>query len=239
MMYNWTPDAIRFRADAAAFANFDAAIAEKILPRLTPGCRICDAGCGLGYASLALAEAGMNVTAIDRDEAALAHLRAEAEKRRLCLHIEQGDAYALRPETPFDAMLFSIFGQTQKLLSAAKEQCRGTLFLVRKNWSGHRFTGHSSTLPRRNAESCETELRALGIPFEKECFTLDMGQPFRCREDARHFARLFTGEEPTEQELNRRLQPTGREDFPLYWPAPGELVLFAVETTRIPGKELP
>lgn len=230
MMYQWTPEAIAFRADAAQYNNFDAAIAQKLLPRLSPGERICDAGCGLGYGSLFLAEAGFAVTAIDRDGAAVEHLHREADRRGLGLDIRREDAYAHRPERPYDAMLFSIFGDTEKLLTAAKEQCRGRLFLVRKDWERHRFAENAPTLSRRNAASTRRELQALGLPFAEERFSLDMGQPFRALADAERFFKLFGGEAIPADAICDRLCPTGRADFPWYLPAPGELVLFTVET---------
>lgn len=229
-MYQWTPEAIAFRADAAQYNNFDAAIAQKLLPHIHPGARICDAGCGLGYGSLFLAEAGFHVTAIDRDEAAVAHLRREAERRGLCLDIRCENAYTHRPLTPFDAMLFSIFGETERLLAAAKEQCKGRLFLVRKDWDRHRFAKNPQKLSRRNAGSTRQELDALGVPYTAESFSLDMGQPFRNLSDAARFFRLFSGEDIAEDALMQKLAPTGRADFPHYLPAPGELVLFILET---------
>lgn len=233
MMYQWSPEAIAFRADAAQYNNFDAAIAQKLLPHLPPGARICDAGCGLGYGSLFLAEAGFAVTAVDRDETAVAHLRREAKQRELDLDIRCEDAYAHRPEIPYDAMLFSIFGETDKLLAAAKEQCRGTLFLVRKDWDRHRFADNAPTLSRRNAASTRRELTALGLPFAEETFSLDMGQPFRGLSDAGRFFKLFSGEAMDEEALQQKLIVTGRPDFPWYLPAPGELALFILETKHL------
>lgn len=229
MMHRWTPETIRFRADAALWHDFDGEIARRIAPRIPPGGRVCDAGCGLGYAALALAEAGFAVTAVDRDMEALSHLREQAALRQLSLDIRAADLYSFRPDKSFDAMLFFIFGDTEKLLLSAREQCRGRLFLLRRQ-PGHRFSDKGRPSPRRNAQSTARELGALGIPYEKECFRMDMGQPFRCPEDARRFARLH-GREDTD--LSDCLIQSGRKDFPLFWPAPCELVLFTVETHHL------
>ena len=53
-MYRWTTDSIRFRIDAAEQVRYDDAIVAQIVPQLSADAHICDAGCGLGYTSLAL-----------------------------------------------------------------------------------------------------------------------------------------------------------------------------------------
>ena len=51
----WTPDMVRFMADAIRVNGSCAAMAAALSQVLPPGARVCDAGCGLGGLSLALA----------------------------------------------------------------------------------------------------------------------------------------------------------------------------------------
>ena len=74
-MYQWTQDSIRFRIDAAETTKFDDTIIAQILPDIPRNAHVCDAGCGLGYTSLALARHCARVTAVDTSGVALNVLR--------------------------------------------------------------------------------------------------------------------------------------------------------------------
>ena len=80
MMFLWKPDMIRFMRDASEHTGYHADLAARIVPHLKEGARVCDAGCGLGYLSLALAPLAAQVTAVDRNADALSVLRENCEK---------------------------------------------------------------------------------------------------------------------------------------------------------------
>lgn len=71
---------------------------------LAPG-RALDVGTGEGADALWLAEHGWAVTATDISEAALARVRAEADRRGLVVNLMHGDA---NDEDPFDAQWFDL-----------------------------------------------------------------------------------------------------------------------------------
>ena len=73
-MFVWTPDMIRFMQAANEKSDYHARLAAILTPKL-PGCRtLCDAGCGLGYLSLALAPYVRRVTAAEY-RAAVTYMR--------------------------------------------------------------------------------------------------------------------------------------------------------------------
>ena len=74
-MFSWSADTLRFMADACRRTDFHEKLTALLLPYLKPTDHICDAGCGLGYLSLALSPHAARVTAAERDAAALAVLR--------------------------------------------------------------------------------------------------------------------------------------------------------------------
>ena len=138
-MFHWTDDRIRFMADAAGETDFYRRLAAELLPYLTPEDAVCDAGCGLGHLSLALSPYVRTVTAVEREQRALAVLELALR------HIENvypccEDVFARRPEKPYDAMVFCFFGSMDEILSAAKAQCRGRVIAVKRDHRDHRFT---------------------------------------------------------------------------------------------------
>ena len=80
-MFSWSADTVRFMADACRRTDFHEKLTALLLPYLKPTDHICDAGCGLGYLSLALSPHAARVTAAERDAAALAVLRQELDAR--------------------------------------------------------------------------------------------------------------------------------------------------------------
>ena len=82
--------------------------AEEILdlvPRLRPGAEILDLGCGDGRNALPLAEAGFEVTAIDKSRAGIERLEHRASERGLSLRAEVADLRDYRPGGSFELVI--------------------------------------------------------------------------------------------------------------------------------------
>lgn len=76
-------------------------IGRQVLDR--GGRRFLDVGCGVGRHVLALAELGFDAHGIDRSEAGLEHVRAEADRRGLAVSLELTDMTSLPyPDASFD-----------------------------------------------------------------------------------------------------------------------------------------
>jgi 2-polyprenyl-3-methyl-5-hydroxy-6-metoxy-1,4-benzoquinol methylase len=93
---------------------FSSALVEEWLPALGPvgerlaaGGRIADVACGVGWSTLAVAEAypGAEVWGIDNDEASITEARAAADERGLGVRFECIDATELASSGPFDVVL--------------------------------------------------------------------------------------------------------------------------------------
>lgn len=52
-MFIWNEDMIRFLRDASEHSDYHHLLAEYLAKRLPENAHVCDAGCGLGYLSLA------------------------------------------------------------------------------------------------------------------------------------------------------------------------------------------
>ena len=231
MMCEWKAEHIRFMRDAADYGDYHRRLAAKLLPYLPRGGRICDAGCGLGDLALALAPYFSAVTACDVSRRAIYELRqrsGEADN----LRIVWGDIDENPPQTPYDGMVFCLFGAPQKVLETAKAQCRGPVCVVDRGRRDHRFSLEQQMLHSDSADWLRQTLKERGIPFQTEVFSLEFGQPFRSREDAIAFFTLYNrgGHVPTWEEVSPRLAETGRSDFPLYAPEKKELHLLCFDS---------
>ncbi len=220
-MFQWNEDKIRFMEDAAVWSGFYDRLAALLAPYLPRDGHICDAGCGTGHLSLALASCVRQITAVDLSQEALSLLADNCRKRGVSnIAIRCGDIARLPPEEPYDAMAFCFFGHIEEILTLSAQQCRGTVLAVMRDDGCHRFSTGEPALCHGGYPRGAAELTARGIPFHSERFALPMGQPFRSLSDARRFFELYrrNGDDTpiTDTFLQARLSATGREDFPLY-----------------------
>ena len=237
-MYFWSPESIRFRIDAAEQTGYDDAIIVQLLPELSNDSHVCDAGCGLGYTSLALARHCARVTAVDTSREALSILRNNIAVTKITnIDVVEGDLFTMRPAQPYDAMVFCFFGRVEETLRAAKAQCRGTVYLIKKNWRNHRFTPGAVPLGRFTFLQTLQELDLLGVPYRASTVPIEMGQPFRSLEDAVRFFELYRQQEDEQENVTDRvkqlLTTTSSDAFPFFLSASNDLGIIAVDVKDI------
>lgn len=215
-MFKWTQESIAYMDDACRRTDFHQRLAAELRPYLKQTDRICDAGCGLGYLSLALAPYVGAVTAVERDSQALAVLEREVKARGIAnVTAVQDDVLAYRPDTRFDAMVFCFFGSIEEILAAAARCCRGTVLAVVRNDARHRFSGKSRGPGRHSYDTACRILTEKGISFTTRTASFAFDQPFRSLEAARRFFELYGGSE----DWRARLVETGDPEFPWRLPS--------------------
>lgn len=166
----WTDESIAFLRDAPTMNRYYETIAERIAPQLQENAHVCDAGCGIGELSLALKPYCRHVTAVDADALAIKTLKAHLIEGVIAIC---GDVEALTPKEPYDAMVFCLFGRTEDTLRIAKKQCRGKIFLVKRDYSHHRFSAGKVSLGEYTAGSTEAVLhkrRCACSPLRRRLF---------------------------------------------------------------------
>ena len=100
-MFQWNEEMVRFMRDASERGDYHQRLVRWMLPDLHPADHICDAGCGLGYLSLALSPYVRRVTAADRSEEALSVLRENCVRRGVGnIDILPGDLLRAAPPAP-------------------------------------------------------------------------------------------------------------------------------------------
>lgn len=238
-MYQWSEDMVRFMHHASEYGDYNERLADWMRPHLHEHDRVCDAGCGLGYLSLALAPYVEQVTAVDRNSDALRVLRENC--RNLGVeNIESccGDLFTLSPETPYDAMVFCFFGRMEEIAAIAKAQCRGTVFAFKKNYATHRFSVGQHPAGNDSFTVAKDWLTVHGVPFTVQDAELELGQPFTSWDDARQFFEIYSRDEDksviTDAFLREKLVETGRTDFPLYMPHKRSVGCLKFEATDLP-----
>ena len=141
------------------------------------------------------------------------------------------------PDTPYDAMVFCLFGRMIEILRIAKRCGAGTVVAVKKAFTHHRFSVSSVPLKDETTEQAAAFLRERGVPFRLETREFDMGQPVRSLEDAARFFEIYSKDAPgtlTREAVLQKLTETGDKTFPYYVPQRKSLGRFTIHTADIP-----
>lgn len=239
-MFRWTDEMIRFQADAGRLTDFHRQLAAELLPYLSPEDHVCDAGCGLGFLSLALAPHVRAVTAAEQDDRALAVLREELAARGIGnVSTRCGDVFTALPAAFCDAMVFCFFGSMDEILSAAKGCCRGTVIAVKRDHAAHRFTVTKQPLGgTHGVDAACRRLEELGVPYSLKRTAFRFDQPFRTIADARRFFEIYRRTDDasliTDDFLRSRMEETGDTEFPWRLPSVRPLGIFVFHASSIP-----
>ena len=238
MLEIWGEDMVRFMRDASEYGTYNRELADRIAPYINKQMHVCDAGCGLGYLTLALAPYAGAVTGVERHPDAAAVLAENSRRLGLTNVISRCGAIAeMIPERPYDAMVFCFFGSIAEILEISRQQCRGRVIVITRNYTNHRFSVGDHRTGSYGCASSKEILEKLGIPYEENSMSLEFGQPFRSFEDARRFFETYSKDADktviTDEFLMERLMP-GEGDFPYYMPHRRKVAILTFESKDIP-----
>ena len=234
--FDWTEERVAYLEAAAEGSDYYERIAQAAAEAAPGAGVICDAGCGLGFSSLALARHFKKVVAAERSHQALAALRAKPLPPNL--ELLDGDLFAHPPAEPYDAMLFCFFGSAGEILRCARAQCRGRVVAVKAVQTGRRFSQGPVPGHRHGAAALEERLKALGVPYTRRELDLRLDQPLRSVADGVAFFRLYSRDpDPaalTEDFVRSRLVAQDDPAYPYRLPAERRAAVIAFDVQDLP-----
>ena len=243
-MFEWTPKMIDFMRDASEYNNYHEILSQKIKNYFTFDSHICDAGCGLGYLSLAISDKFEKVTSIDVSNVAIEVLKNNVnDKDCKNINVIEGDIWDIKSDYVYDGIIFCFFGSISEILKIAKIQCSGKIIIIKRNWKDHRFSKKTQNPVKKGRgfsyRDAKIFLEKSNIPFKCETLKVEMGQPFRTVKDAVEFFKIYdkTGKEIefSESNVSGRLRLEESNDFPYYYSSKKEIGIIILDTSDIPN----
>ena len=226
----WGAQTLAWYRRAADYGSYHRDLAALIAPHIPAGASVCDLGCGPGYLSLALLDHLPAVTALDRDQGALALLRTLGMGRQ-GLTIIDADAMALTPDQHWDCMVLSFFGRITvgDHLDYFMSHCDRLISVVNGGSRSSFSATGSSARKKEYTPQVAAFLKEQGWHFTLEEHQLEFGQPLHDLEDARAFVRRYSppGVSTDDSDLTARLQPLPEGGF--YLPNTKRFGLFIIE----------
>lgn len=131
-------------------------------------------------------------------------------------------------------MVFCLFGDVEEALTVARQQCRGTVLLIRRDYAYHRVQHRAGCRWASRQRTRRIPCAIWAFPIGWSGFRWSSVSPSgHWRTPGRVFSGSMTGSGAGEPPLHRLVPGPGPE-FPYYLPNRKELCLLAVE---IPAME--
>lgn len=217
MMYQWTPDMIRFMNDASKKTDYFKDLASLIFKEIGAASNVCDAGCGLGQLANELQTYYPCVTGIDINHDAIEFFNKNKNKE---VKVIEADLNAYNPKVKFDLMVFNYFGDIKQIINIHKNCCCGKSVVIKRNYKSHRFSFERKPINSYNRETAVDYLIKNNISYKELSFVHEFGQPFKNLDDAVLFFNTYSRDEDrsiiTKENVARRLTKTDDSTFPFY-----------------------
>lgn len=228
MLFTWNADTIRWYTDAEAYCGFYRKLAKTLAPALNQYDTLCDVGCGPGLFDLAIAPLFETVDCVDVSQTALDAIRVRASELGLPnISTHLGDAFSI--SGTWDVIFMSFFGS--RMPEPFLPLCRKLVIVVSKAGEASIFPGKPRH-KRNTAEEMAQQLQAKRIPFQLTNQSLEFGQPFVSRADARRCVKTYVpdiSDNDLDAFLTSSLTETADPVFPLYLPRQRSVGIFELD----------
>jgi len=231
LLINWNEKSIGWFCDASEYTGFNKKLSRLLLQYMERRDSLCDLGCGPGLIDIALAPFIGHITCVDNDAFAVGAARGQALSYGFDnISAVLGDAEKLQGSWQ---NVIAVFHGTPALYAGKYSSLASDVFLSVIKTSNTGRIGPEEYRVRKhfNSDNIAAELDSLGVKYTLTPHSLEYGQPFRSRRDAKDFVRAYTmnpPEEAVEDYLAENLTRTGRYDFPFYLPNEKEFTILAI-----------
>jgi len=225
MHFTWDEKTIGWLLDAADYTGFYEKLAGMLLPYIRLRGTLCDMGCGMALADVALAREIGQITCVDVNDAVLSVAKREAARRGAeNLTFLHADGQMVQGQ--WDTVTAMFHGRVDAFCAPYLSKANDLLLFVTHGADVNKGEGECA-----NATEAAEWLDANGWRYVRQDAVLEFGQPHRSVEEAIESAGAFRREIPADA-LKKRvmasIQPTERDDFPFYTPKPRSFAIFAI-----------
>jgi len=215
MHFEWNEKPIGWMLDAAEYTGFYRNLAALLLPEIKQRGTLCDMGCGMALADMALSGDIGSITCVDENRSALTFARDEAARRGI-RNMKFVLADALGVEGQWDTVMALFHGRVDHYCATYLSKANDRLICVTHGAGVRHGGGHCSS-----AEGPAAWLDNNGWTYTRMDDALEFGQPHRSLEEAMESTAFFhrDWDRPTlESYVRENVRETGRKDFPWYTP---------------------
>ena len=225
MNYIWGDKTIGWLYDAAEYTGFYRHLAALLLPEIRVRGSLCDMGCGMALADMALTGEIGSITCVDVNRPALTFAQEEAARRGIeNMTFVLSDAFHAAGR--WDTVIALFHGRLDKVCAAYLAKANDRLICV-THGAGIR---HADAFCE-NAGEAAAWLDAGGWTYTRTDGVLEFGQPHRSLEEAIESTSAFHpgwDRAAVETFVRGKVQETGREDFPWYTPKTRTYGIFVI-----------
>jgi tRNA/tmRNA/rRNA uracil-C5-methylase (TrmA/RlmC/RlmD family) len=229
MNFNWNENTIKWYQEANAYCGFFSDVAALLAPKLKGYATLCDLGCGLGLVDLELCKSIGQITCIDINAEAIAALKKNIAVRGIDnIETRLMDSGALNEY--WDVIFMSFFGSHE--LEKYRPYCKKMIVVVGKKVRENDVMDQYKSFQKNSYDIVAEDLQRKGIPFALTEAALEFGQPLVSVAEAKSYLKAnYAGISDAEVDdfLVRKLQKTGKQDYPFYLPKTKAVGIFEIE----------
>lgn len=237
MMFLWKKRMAEFMSQAYEYNKSHHSFVNEIKDQINYNDLICDAGCGLGYISLALSPYCRQIHAIDLQEKPLKILKDNISKMNIKnILVKQENIHEMTSSVQYDKMIFSFFGSIEEALSIGKKYCSGQIILLKNDARHHSMSIEKKTYKGPSFVKAKKYLEQHQIPYQVKKIKTEMGQPFRSIEDAVYFFNLYNRnllKEIKEEDVIELLDPIKHPEYVYFYSVKKDIAIITVESYNL------
>ena len=228
----WNETTVKWYKDASDYTGYSAKLAGLLLEKIDARNSLCDLGCGISLVDMELAGEIGSITCIDSDSFAVEETRRIARQKGI-ENITAMCQNAVSAKGAFDTVMCLFHGNIEQYIDTYSKLAKHRFIAVVHDDPDELVRMNKPRIRQLTSVSQTSQhLKDRGIHHSIQRCTLEFGQPFTSRQQAReyvvHYKKVAEGESAG-QCVDRCTVGTEREDFPLYIPHQRRFAIFTID----------